>query len=753
MIKFILKLITVSILFMVTIKAQNSSPVIYQTFIREDVGLNGGKMLFLDALTFNEIGKIVISPSNPKRIELTADKKLAFVNHNPFVDDKKGMTVVDLEQKKVIRRMFENIGVYEMKLAPDGMMWVLLDEPHQIAVINPKNLETTERLTFNESPRDVIFSPDGKRVYISLFTKDIVVLNTVTKTSITIIRNLPIRSKFQVRPQELELSSDGSTLYIGSRETVSIVDTTTFRVINSFQVINNSINSDLLLKISPDNKILYVAPYLGFSFSAYDINSKKVTILRPNGGFSKGTISFLQPSPDNRLLYITQDYGVLLLDLATNDFIANLQTSTGVNFPHPFSGGITLTGDFSIGQAPTLQTTSPITSQQVIAGQPVTIKWQTTVAAQSYSIASHMLELSTDSGATFAVIKGAEELSPTTQEFTWTAPNIEVMDKAQIRVSTVDLGARRANSTTGNFSIIKTTPGDTQAPMVTFLSPKGSERFTSGDNLQISWVSSDNVAVTSQDLSLSTDGGVTFPITIVSGLPGTTQSFSFPIPMTLQSDQARLRLIVRDGAENSSQTITPANFRVELGADTLAPTVTISQPSSNQSLIAGQSIQVKWQSVDNRAVASQALLLSLDGGRTFATIASFGASDNSFVINNIDRLNFTNAQAIVRITATDSSGNIGQANVQFVISPAITNAIYKAKILTLSGIGFMSNSTSSTVKLFVNEKETTITPMTISNTSFTIKGSKKKLGGIVRGNNTVRLIIDGVASNTLTFTF
>jgi hypothetical protein len=40
----------------------------------------------------------------------------------------------------------------------------------------------------------------------------------------------------------------------------------------------------------------------------------------------------------------------------------------------------------------------------------------------------------------------------------------------------------------------------------------------------------------------------------------------------------------------------------------------------------------------------------------------------------------------------------------------------------------------------------------LSNNSLTIKGNKKKLG-IARGNNTVRLLVNGVSSNTLPFTF
>ncbi|MEW6734477.1 MAG: Ser-Thr-rich GPI-anchored membrane family protein [Acidobacteriota bacterium] len=89
------------------------------------------------------------------------------------------------------------------------------------------------------------------------------------------------------------------------------------------------------------------------------------------------------------------------------------------------------------------------------------------------------------------------------------------------------------------------------------LNPLGDEQFNQGDNLMITWSSSDNVRVTSQDLTLSTDGGNTFPNTIAFGLDGATQSFAFTIPTSLETTRARLRLIVRDAANNMAQTITP----------------------------------------------------------------------------------------------------------------------------------------------------------------------------------------------------
>jgi hypothetical protein len=221
--------------------------------------------------------------------------------------------------------------------------------------------------------------------------------------------------------------------------------------------------------------------------------------------------------------------------------------------------------------------------------------------------------------------------------------------------------------------------------------------------------------------------------------------------MTLQSNQTRLKLVVRDAAGNMAQATTPSNFSIMLGADNIPPTVTISQPTQSQSIIAGQAIQVKWQSTDNRAVVSQALLLSFDNGRTFSQIASFGATDSSFTLSNIDKLSFTTPQAIVKITAIDSTGNKGEANATFTISPAIINVAYQTKVLTITGIGFMSN-VNNNIKLIVNDKEVTLTPSNVSNSSFIIKGNKKKLN-ITKGSNTIRLVVDGVMSNSIQFTF
>ncbi|MBL8193025.1 MAG: hypothetical protein JNM06_04335, partial [Blastocatellia bacterium] len=565
------------------------------------------------------------------------------------------------------------------------------------------------------------------------------------------ISNLPARNKSQVRRQEMAISRDGNTLFVSGEDSISIVNTTSFITETVPLPISRT---SFLLKLTPDGKSLYAAGYLGAQFVIINLENKEIKTFRTPA--TTGIQTAVNISPDGRLAYISGFYGISVFDVEKQVFIKNLLTSTGIGFPNPFSLGLTLSGDFSIGQAPTLTAISPCTGDNIFANQQVQINWQTTVAQQSYALASHKVELSTNGGQSFTTIPGTEELPATAQSFNWTVPNIQSAN-AQIRVSTVDLGARRAASTTGSFSILQAPPIDNIAPTVSFTSPVGGETFNSGSNLSIAWVSSDNIAVTSQDLSLSTDGGQTFPITIASGLAASVQSFSFPIPQSLSTTQARLRLVVRDAAGNTGQSTTANNFTIAQAVDNVAPTVTISQPSSNQRVIAGSPIQVSWTSTDNRAVVSQALLVSLDGGQSFTQVASLGATANSFVLNNINNLNldFTTPQAVVRITATDQAGNTGQSNSTFIISPTVTMGSYQQKVLTINGIGFMANvgqGQAQNVQIFVNDSLVNVAPTTANNNSITLKGNKKKLN-LVKGANSVRVVVNGEMSNSVSFQF
>ena len=124
------------------------------------------------------------------------------------------------------------------------------------------------------------------------------------------------------------------------------------------------------------------------------------------------------------------------------------------------------------------------------------------------------------------------------------------------------------------------------------------------------------------------------------------------------------------------------------------------------------------------------------------------------MINNVAGLNldFTTPQAIVRITATDAASNTGMKDGTFIISPMLSMSNYTAKLLTVNGIGFMSNGNNNNVQIFINGKLINVAPKSLTNTAITLKGNKKKLN-LVKGANTVRVVVDSVMSNESSFQF
>jgi len=261
-----------------------------------------------------------------------------------------------------------------------------------------------------------------------------------------------------------------------------------------------------------------------------------------------------------------------------------------------------------------------------------------------------------------------------------------------------------------------------------------------------SWVSRDNVAVTSQDLTLSVDGGQTFSNTIASGLGGSAQSFTVSLP-NIEVADARLRLTVKDAAGNMGQAISQG-FRIQRAADTEAPQIVIAPLNS---FGAGSTIMINWTTTDNRDVQSQEIALSLDGGRSFNVISALPASAASFILSNISGLDRTTNQAMVRISAVDSTENRGQSVAGFNITPVISNASFTKPMLTIMGSGFLANNSQANIRVVVNGQTIDSNRVTVvDNNTIRLQGNRKKLG-LTKGNNSVQIIIDGLSSNTNLF--
>ena len=112
------------------------------------------------------------------------------------------------------------------------------------------------------------------------------------------------------------------------------------------------------------------------------------------------------------------------------------------------------------------------------------------------------------------------------------------------------------------------TVADTEPPTVTLTAPNGGEVLHFASTYDITWTATDNIAVTSVCILLSTDQGATFPDTIVSG-EANDGNYEWSVP-DIDSEDARVRVIACDAAANEGFDESDADFRLwgyESGVD------------------------------------------------------------------------------------------------------------------------------------------------------------------------------------------
>jgi agmatine/peptidylarginine deiminase len=122
-------------------------------------------------------------------------------------------------------------------------------------------------------------------------------------------------------------------------------------------------------------------------------------------------------------------------------------------------------------------------------------------------------------------------------------------------------------------------PGGGLAPTAYVRNTPDGQSYNAGEQVEIKWISDDDAPVAASggvsgvDILLSTDGGQTFATTIAANQPA-LGSFNWTVPAGINTTQARVRVVARDGAGNTGFDVTDANFTI---ADPTVPAVASSQ--------------------------------------------------------------------------------------------------------------------------------------------------------------------------------
>lgn len=220
---------------------------------------------------------------------------------------------------------------------------------------------------------------------------------------------------------------------------------------------------------------------------------------------------------------------------------------------------------------PTVTVTAPNGGETLQVGQSVDITWTASDPNGDATIQKFEVKLSTDGGSNFNFTI-ANNVAGTARKFTWIVQTGFNTAQGRMRVIVTDnQGATAQDDSNANFTI--TDIGVT----ATLTSPNGGQNLKFGQQFTITWTVPAAVAaqVKGFDLTLSIDGGVTFPIQIApSGDPAQpalaagVRSFLWTVP-SICTSRARVAVVTTSLSNVRTSDTSDADFVMSQGGPTI----------------------------------------------------------------------------------------------------------------------------------------------------------------------------------------
>jgi hypothetical protein len=224
---------------------------------------------------------------------------------------------------------------------------------------------------------------------------------------------------------------------------------------------------------------------------------------------------------------------------------------------------------------PSVTVIFPNGGEALIDESTVDILW---TATDNDSVTSVDLYSSLNSGASYTLIAAGE---PNDGSYPWLASVPSPMQHLRVKVVAHDPASLTGEDESDADFIVGAPPS--APPSATLLGPNGGESIDATATAAITWTASDDIAVTSVDLHLSVDGGVTFPFTIVTG-EANDGAYTWSVTDTATT-QARVRVVASDANFQTAVDASDADFTI-----TLAPTNTDAAASIPSRLFVGPNV-------------------------------------------------------------------------------------------------------------------------------------------------------------------
>lgn len=230
----------------------------------------GDAILFFNPLTL-ELEK-TIPHKNHHEVAISPDHKIAFASEfgkffaGKFIESGAHVSVVDLETRAIIHRIptGEFKGPHAMRFDQDNNLWVIFEETGELGCIDTQTLALTDTYsigTADTRPPFIEITPDGRHIYVSSKSGNLIVFDIVARSVIAEI-NVPKGT------EGIAISPDGRKFYAAENTMQDLleIDISSNKIIASIglkgAVLSNPKTSRLIrLRFSPDGKYLVSTNY------------------------------------------------------------------------------------------------------------------------------------------------------------------------------------------------------------------------------------------------------------------------------------------------------------------------------------------------------------------------------------------------------------------------------------------------------------------------------------------------------------
>ena len=257
------------------------------------------------------------------------------------------------------------------------------------------------------------------------------------------------------------------------------------------------------------------------------------------------------------------------------------------------------------------------------------------------------LEYSTDGGATYPVGNLiSNTMAASGASYAWTIPD-NPSSQARVRITQLDDTAVTDQSD-ANFSI---------KGSLFIQVPNGGEVWKVGESRNVTWTRGGNIA--NAKLDYSTDGGATFPNSIVASTPAANLSYAWTIPDSIDSD---IRVKITDVGDATVNDISDANFSIK-------GLLTLTAPNGGQTWTVNSAQNVTWTKAGT--IPNVKLEYSTNGGTTYPNVivASTAGSTLTYAWTVPDAIG---TQLRVQVTNVDDATVTDASDANFTIKGSLT---------------------------------------------------------------------------------